>query len=306
VDELRFDGRVAIVTGAGGRPNLGQTYAALLAERGARVVVNDAGVGPDGRGTLPAEAEAVAREIRDAGGEAIADTNSVAEEDGAVAVVQTALDTWGRVDIVINNAGIFATAPFEEMSSTDVRGMVDAHLMGAIWMCRAAWPHMKTAGYGRIVNTVSAALFGYARMAIYGAVKGGCLALTRCLASEGIPYGIKVNALGPGANTVAASLFGAPDVPRDARRKPALVAPVTLYLAHESVPFSGKYLEANRGRAMQVFLGQTKGYVNDDLSLEDVAENIEQILDPEDFETIPEAPMTNEQNDVRFRPYVPA
>jgi NAD(P)-dependent dehydrogenase (short-subunit alcohol dehydrogenase family) len=306
VDELRFDGRVAIVTGAGGQPNLGQAYASLLAERGARVVVNDLGVGPDGRGIQRADAEAVAQEIRDAGGEAIADTNSVATEDGAKAVVQTALDTWGRVDVVVNNAGIFQSSPFEEMSAGDITGMVDAHLLGSIWMSRAAWPHMKEAGYGRIVNIVSGALFGYARMAVYGAVKGGCLALTRCLASEGIPYGIKVNALGPGADTVAASYFSIdPDGPRDPYRTVGLVAPATVYLAHESIPFSGKYLEARCGMVAEVFLGHTKGILNTELTLEDVAENIDQILDRDGFDALPEGFKTNEEIDPRFRPYVP-
>jgi NAD(P)-dependent dehydrogenase (short-subunit alcohol dehydrogenase family) len=319
VEELRFDRQVAIVTGAGGQPSLGRSYSQLLAARGARVVVNDLGVGPDGRGIQRANAEAVAQEILDAGGEAIADTNSVAEEDTAKAVVQAALDAWGRVDILINNAGIFAMSPFEEMSRKDVQGQIDAHLMGTIWMSRAAWPHMKAAGYGRIVNITSAAVFGFALMGIYGAAKAGCLGLTRCLAPEGAPYGIKVNALGPSAHTAAATLFAAdpehtvpgnratvdaPDLAE--RRTPDLVAPVAAFLAHEGCPFSGKYIDSNSGKVMEVFLGLTKGYENSQLTLEDVAQNIDQALDRDEFDPVADGYMTAEEIGPRFKPYTPA
>ena len=159
--ELRFDGRVAIVTGAGGQdPSLGRSHATLLAERGAKVVVNDLGVGPDGRGIMRANAQQVADEIRAAGGEAVPDQHSVAEEEGARSVVATALDTWGRLDIVVNNAGVCFMAHFDKISSADIRQIIDVHLMGTLWMCRAAWPHMREAGYGRIVNTTSGAMFG--------------------------------------------------------------------------------------------------------------------------------------------------
>ncbi|MEE3754314.1 SDR family NAD(P)-dependent oxidoreductase [Mycobacterium intracellulare] len=149
--ELRFDGRVAIVTGAGGQePSLGRSHAKLLAQRGAKVVVNDLGVGPDGRNVLRANAEQVADEICAAGGEAVADLHSVADEDGARRVVQTALDVWGRVDILVNNAGVCFMAHFDEISDADLRNVIDVHLMGTVWMCRAAWPHMRDAGYGRM------------------------------------------------------------------------------------------------------------------------------------------------------------
>src|SRR5919204_5064029 len=124
MSELRFDGRVAIVTGAGGDPGLGRSYARLLAARGAKVVVNDLGVGPDGRGNVAAHADVVAQEIRDAGGEAIADTSSVAEESSARAIVQTALDAWGRLDVLVNNAGVFHLALFDELAPRDVERIV--------------------------------------------------------------------------------------------------------------------------------------------------------------------------------------
>ena len=159
--ELRFDGRVAIVTGAGGqRPSLGREFAWLLAARGAKVVVNDLGVGPDGRGRLAANAETVAAGISEAGGEAIADTNSVGSSESAKSVVRTALDAWGRVDILINNAGVVHMAAFDELSDDDCALIVNRHLLGNLWMCRAVWPHMKEATYGRIVNLSSSASFG--------------------------------------------------------------------------------------------------------------------------------------------------
>ena len=208
MSELRFDGRVAIVTGAGGQdPSLGRSHATLLAERGAKVVVNDLGVGPDGRGVMRANAAQVVDQILAAGGEAIADQHSVADEDGAHSVVATALDTWGRLDILVNNAGVCFMAHFDEISSADIRKIIDVHLMGTLWMCRAAWPHMRAAGYGRIVNTTSGAMFGIENLSIYGAAKSGIFGLTRGLAVEGAESGIKVNALGPAANTTAIRHF---------------------------------------------------------------------------------------------------
>lgn len=179
MSELRFDDRVAIVTGAGGQePSLGRSHALLLGERGAKVVVNDLGVGPDGRGIMRANAEHVVEQIRAADGEAVADQHSVADEEGARSVVATALDTWGRLDIVVNNAAVCFMVHIDEISSADLRRIIDVHLMGTVWMCRAAWPHMREAGYGRIVNTTSGAMFGIEHLSIYGAAKSGIFGLT--------------------------------------------------------------------------------------------------------------------------------
>src|SRR4051812_33526238 len=173
-EPLRFDGRVAIVTGAGGqKPGLGETYARHLAARGAKVVVNDLGVGPVGGGAIPSNAQTVVDEINANGGEAIADMHSVADPASARAVVQTALDAWGRIDILVNNAGVVFFASFDEISETDVRAIVDSHLYGNIWMARAAWPHMKQAGYGRIVNISSDAIYGFPYLTLYSAAKAG-------------------------------------------------------------------------------------------------------------------------------------
>lgn len=263
--ELRFDGRVAIVTGAGGQePSLGRSHAKLLAQRGAKVVVNDLGVGPDGRNILRANAEQVADEICAAGGEAVADLHSVADEDGARRVVQTAMDVWGRVDILVNNAGVCFMAHFDEISDADIRNVIDVHLMGTVWMCRAAWPHMRDAGYGRIVNTTSGAMFGLENLSIYGAAKGGIFGLTRGLAVEGAPLGIKVNALGPAANTTAVRHFNNPSAftrLMEDHFPTGLVSPAVAFLVHESCPVSGANLEAGGGKRGHPGVRSDDGYI---------------------------------------------
>lgn len=292
MSELRFDGRVAVVTGAGGQhPSLGRSHATLLAERGAKVVVNDLGVGPDGRGITRANAEQVVDEIRVAGGEAVADRHSVAEEDGAYGVVATALDTWGRVDIVVNNAGVCFMAHFDEISSADIRSIIDVHLMGTVWMCRAAWPHMREAGYGRIVNTTSGAMFGIEHLSIYGAAKSGIFGLTRGLAVEGKAFGIKVNALGPAANTTAIHHFNeaSPFTSLMQEHFPtSLVSPVVAYLAHESCALSGANLEAAAGNVGLRVFDQTAGYTDTNLTVEKVRDNLSTITDQRTATMIPD------------------
>jgi NAD(P)-dependent dehydrogenase (short-subunit alcohol dehydrogenase family) len=282
--ELRFDGQVAIVTGAGGNPGLGRSYARLLAARGAKVVVNDLGVGPDGRNVLPASAEAVVQEIRDAGGEAIADTHSVAEEESARAVVQTALDAWGKVDILINNAGIVLLVHFDEITSADIERVTRVHLLGTTWMCRAVWDHMAQRGSGRIVNTTSGSLVGQEFTTIYGAAKGGILSLTRALAVEGAEAGIVVNAILPGAATAA---FAHSNIADDYIKTvfeeldPELVAPSVAYLAHEQCELQGRCLDVAAGRVSEFFHGRTRGYVNREQTPEDVRDNLGAVLDRE-------------------------
>ena len=169
---------------------------------------------------------------------------------GAHSVVATALDTWGRLDILVNNAGVCFMAHFDEISSADIRKIIDVHLMGTVWMCRAAWPHMRAAGYGRIVNTTSGAMFGIENLSIYGAAKSGIFGLTRGLAVEGAEFGIKVNALGPAANTTAIRHFNetSPFTElMEAHFPTRLVSPAVAYLAHESCELSGANLEAGAG-----------------------------------------------------------
>jgi NAD(P)-dependent dehydrogenase (short-subunit alcohol dehydrogenase family) len=293
VQQLRFDGRVAIVTGAGGNPGLGRAHALLLAERGAKVVVNDLGVGPDGSGALRANAEAIVEEILAAGGEAVADTNSVAERDTAHAIVRTALDAWGRVDILVNNAGIQLLAPFGEIRDDDIRRIIDVHLMGNIWMCRAVWPHMVEARYGRIVNISSGAMFGFDKCVTYGAAKAGILGLMRGLALEGEPYGIRVNALVPGAVTVATThLCEDTEFVRSGHERvpPELVSPVVAYLGHEDCELSGVFLRAGGGNVREHVFAETVGYANRALTIEDVRDNIATIRDQEGMTITPDIP----------------
>jgi NAD(P)-dependent dehydrogenase (short-subunit alcohol dehydrogenase family) len=304
MDELRFDGRVAIVTGAGGRPSLGRAHAHLLAQRGAKVVVNDLGVGPDGHGRERAHADLVAQEIVDAGGEAIADTGSVAEEESAQAVVQTALDAWGRVDILVNNAGVAILAEFSEITSSDLRRVIDVHLYGNIWMCRAVWPHMIEAEYGRIVNITSGALLGLRYVTIYGAAKGGIVSLTRGLAVEGATHGIKVNALGPAAATIALSLLSTEAM--SAVAPPAeLVAPAVALLAHEDCPVSGGYLESAGGRTVARRFAEARGFYDADLTIESLRDNFGQVIDFGEPTLIPDPLEGDYAEVITPKPYQP-
>ncbi|GHB59137.1 putative short-chain dehydrogenase/reductase [Streptomyces umbrinus] len=293
VDEFRFDGRVAVVTGAGSNPGLGRSYALLLASRGAKVVVNDLGVGPDGRGQIGAGAEAVVAEIRAAGGEAVVDGNSVAERDGARAIVDTALNAWGRIDILINNAGIAPFALFEEITDRDIERVVGVHLMGHIWMCRAAWPHMAAQNYGRLVNISSGvALMGMPTQAVYSAAKLGIVGLTRSIAAEGAKHGIKANVLAPTADTVALRTMLAPEFTERNQAEgmtAEIVAPVAAWLAHEECTLSGKVFQTAGGAVTEAFISQTTGTKPDrDLSLESVPAAVERALDRSGAAPFPE------------------
>ena len=281
--KLRFDGRTAIVTGAGGNPSLGRAHALLLGARGANVVVNDIGRDPETPGySGTASAAAVAEEIRALGGNAVADIHSVATEDGAAAVVQTALDAFGGVDILINNAGISIAAPFDEISSRDIRRHIDINLMGPIWTCRAAWPHMRAKGYGRIVNITSGALAGFTWLVAYGTSKGGLLSLTRSLAAEGASFGIKANAVNPGAFTRMVAAQQAPTSPmyRHASENlpPELVSPVVAFLAHETCPVTGECIEAVGGEVRRIYVAQTAGFTDRNLTPEAVAARWDEVV----------------------------
>jgi NAD(P)-dependent dehydrogenase (short-subunit alcohol dehydrogenase family) len=280
-NELRFDGRVAIVTGAGGQqPNLGATYAKLLASRGAKVVVNDLGVGPDGTGELPADAQAIVQEIVDSGGEAVGDTHSVAEPASARAAVQTALDTWGRVDILVNNAGVVMFALFDEISENDVRRIVDTHLLGHIWMTKAVFANMRAAGYGRIVNISSRAAFANPHLTVYGAAKSGIIGLTKNLAFEAGRYGIKVNAVAPEARTRKHPYMMDRDpdtmIPGN-EGEVEQVAPVVAYLCHEQCEPNGALFWASRGKVLEFLTYESDGYENPGLTIEDVQANLDKI-----------------------------
>jgi NAD(P)-dependent dehydrogenase (short-subunit alcohol dehydrogenase family) len=302
--ELRFDDEVAVITGAGG--GLGRQYALLLAGRGARVVVNDVGGSVTGDGSDGDVAGGVVDEIRRAGGQAVADAHSVTSPAGAQAIVDAALSTWGRVDIVINNAGIVGDAPFEDMTADRLEPLIDVHLRGAFYVTRPAWAAMRERRYGRILNTCSAAgILGAERMSNYGAAKTGLIGFTRVLAAEGAAHGIKANAIAPIAYTrmLAHSIDGA-QRPDDAAARavmdglvgqylrqldPALVAPVAAFLTHRDCPVSGEIYTAGAGHVARFFIGRTRGFHRPGLSVEDVRDHLAEIRDEAGY-TIPGGP----------------
>jgi NAD(P)-dependent dehydrogenase (short-subunit alcohol dehydrogenase family) len=280
---LRFDGKTAIVTGAGGNPSLGRAHALLLAERGANVVVNDIGRDPESKGYAgSASAQAVVDEIRAAGGTAVADTNSVATEQGAAALIATAVDNFGSVDILINNAGICESARFDQLTSRDFVRHIEINLMGPVWTSRAAWPHMRGKVYGRIVNIGSGAMIGLDGLSAYAASKGGLFALTRALSVEGAAFGIKVNTVHPAAHTRMLEAQQEEDsslLVAARQSQPAeLVSPVVAFLAHEDCPVTGECVSAVGGFVNRLFLAQTQGTMFGELAIEDVRERWQDII----------------------------
>ncbi|RYE60865.1 MAG: SDR family NAD(P)-dependent oxidoreductase [Hyphomicrobiales bacterium] len=282
MEKLRFDGRTAVVTGAGGNPSMGRCHAMLLAERGANVVVNDIGDPGVPRYEGVASAEAVVAEIVAAGGKAVASTHSVASEDGAQAIVQTALDAFGSIDILVNNAAVSISSPIYEMSSEHVRRHVEVNLLGQIWLVRAAWPHMRAAGYGRIVNIGSGAFAGMVPMTIYGATKGGVFSLTRGIALEGEPFGIKANTVHPGAFTRMLTSQHAEEssIYQFARDNlpPERTSPLVAYLAHESCPVTGETFDALGGDVRRIYVAQTQGIQESDLTVERLAARWDEVM----------------------------
>ena len=283
MQQLRFDGRTVIVTGAGGNPSLGRAHALLLASRGANVVVNDIGSHPEMKGYPgTASAEAVAEEIRAAGGNAVADSHSVADEDGAAAIIRTALDAFGRIDVLINNAGISITASFDLMTPRDFRRHIEINLLGPYYTCRVAWPLMKAAGYGRIINTTSSSMTGYSAQAAYGASKGGLWSLTRALAAEGADLGIKVNAVSPGAFTrlAASTMEDSSPLLQHARTSlPAeLSSPAVALLAHEACPVTGECIDSVGGTVWRTIMARTPGIADPGHTIEDLAERWDQVM----------------------------
>lgn len=291
MDELRFDDRVAIVTGAG--RGVGRCHALDLARRGAKVVVADLGGALEGGGSDAGPAHQVVDEITTAGGEAVACHASVADEAGAASIVQTAIDAFGRLDVVINNAGIANPEPFMEDDLDQFRRMVDVHYLGTVYVTRAAWPHMVDAGYGRVVNTTSEAVLGFVPKATsYAGGKGAVMGFTRALALQGPAHGIRVNAVVPRAQTrlsapeVMAKTY---DVPLDAfpadtmdQFKPELVSPAAVFLAHDSCQLDGALLVSGGGQVMRVAFVCNEGITSDHMTAEDVAAGLDKLLDLSD------------------------
>jgi NAD(P)-dependent dehydrogenase (short-subunit alcohol dehydrogenase family) len=287
MSDLRFDGRVAIVTG-GGR-GLGRSYAMLLASLGAKVVVNDSGGGLGGNGTDAGPADDVVREIAAAGGQAVANTDSVATAAGGKAIIDAALDMSGRVDILIHNAGIVRRASLKEMSYEDFDAVLDVHLRGAFHVVRPAFPVMCEAGYGRIVLTSSiGGLYGNHEVANYAAAKAGVIGLSNVAALEGAADGVKSNVIVPAAVTRMAEGIDTSAYPP---MGPELVAPVVGWLAHESCSVTGEVLIALAGRVARAVVTEAPGVYRPSWSIEEVGEHIDAIRsasDPIVFPIVPD------------------
>jgi NAD(P)-dependent dehydrogenase (short-subunit alcohol dehydrogenase family) len=276
MDPLTFDGAVVIVTGGGG--GLGRSHSLELARRGARVLVNDLGGAVDGTGASASAARQVVEEIRAAGGEAAANADSVATPEGGAAIVQCALDEFGRVDAIVNNAGILRDAAFKNVTPELLDPVIDVHLKGAFNVLRHAWPMLREQGSGRIVNTSSGSgLFGNFGQSNYGAAKAGLMGLTRVLSIEGARNDVKVNAIAPIAYTRMT------ESQMDENMRPDLISPLVAYLCHESCAVTGQAYSVGGGRVSRLFLGMTTGITEADLSAEMIAARIEEIDDPAEF-----------------------
>ena len=279
MSELNFDERVAVITGAGG--GLGRSHALELARRGARIVVNDVGRSVHGDGASTDAAQAVVDQITALGGTAVANHDTVATPEGGQAIVQSALDEFGRVDILINNAGILRDKAFHKMDSQMIHSVIDIHLKGALFVSQPAFRVMRENGYGRIVNTTSASgLFGNFGQANYGAAKAGLAGLTRVLALEGQAHGIRVNAIAPIAATrMTAGILG--DLTD--RVGPDSVSPVVAYLAHEDCAVNGNVYSVAGGRVALIFIAETTGAVLTELTPEAVRDQLVEIEDQNHF-----------------------
>lgn len=288
MNEITFTNRVAIVTGAG--RGIGRDYALELARRGAAVVVNDVGPGT----TAASRAQEVVEEILAAGGRAVASTHDVSDPVAAAAITALAVDRFGGVDVLINNAGVLRRAMFEDMDLASARLTIDVHVMGAFHVTQPAWRVMKARGYGRIVMTSSAASYGMEGNSSYVAAKAALLGLVPALAMEGDGHGIKVNAVLPFAISPMAVENPALAVPaRDAaqnvalqrdlahRSPPSSVTAATLYLASEACAITGQSISAMGGRYARTYRVITDGWLRDaveGVSPEDVAAHLDQIV----------------------------
>jgi len=282
-EQITFDGRVAIITGAGG--GLGETYALDLARRGARVVVNDLGGSVDGSGSSESAADRVVSEIEEAGGEAVANYDSVSTEEGGAAIVQSAIDAFGTVDIVVNNAGILRDKSFANMTMAEVEAVIDVHLKGAFYVSSPAFGVMKDKGYGRFVFTSSGSgLFGNFGQANYGAAKAGLMGLSNVLAIEGAKYDIKSNAIAPVAKTrMTEDLLG----PMADLVDPEQVTAMVVYLCSEANQHTHEIFTVGGGRYGRVFVGVNQGWFagSDGVAnAEDVAAHIDEIRDITEFQ----------------------
>ncbi|MHB1786894.1 MAG: SDR family oxidoreductase [Acidimicrobiales bacterium] len=286
MSEVGFEGQVAVVTGAGG--GLGRSHALLLASRGARVVVNDLGGAADGTGANASPAETVVKEITDAGGEAVANYDSVATPEGGQAIIDTAVEAFGTVDIVINNAGILRDKSFAKIPYEDFDIILDVHLRGAFHVSQPAFKIMKEKGFGRFVHTSSASgLFGNFGQGNYAAAKTGLIGLSNVISVEGAKNNITSNVIAPIAKSRLTENLGGGAM-TDALA-PELVSPLVVYLVSPGCSITHEIYSVGGGRIARVFIGETEGWFAGratPFTPDDVATHIDQIRDTEGY-TIP-------------------
>ena len=275
---IRFDGRVAIVTGAGN--GLGRSHALGLAARGAKVVVNDLGAKTDGTGATSEAARKVVEEIQAAGGEAIANGANVAKADEVAAMVAEATKTWGKVDILINNAGILRDKTFTKMTLDDFRAVVEVHLMGSVNCTKAVWDGMRAQNYGRIVMTTSSSgLYGNFGQSNYGAAKMGVVGLMNCLSKEGEKNNVRINTLAPAAATRMTEALISPDMLKI--MAPETITPGVLFLVSEAAP-NNVILGAGAGTFAVSYIYESDGLFLPDAERtpEGIAAHWKEIADP--------------------------
>ena len=276
MSQVSFENRTVIVTGAGN--GLGKAYALELGSRGARVVVNDLGGAVDGSGSGNTPADEVVNEIIANGGEAVANYDSVATKEGGASIVQTAIDNFGTVDAVVNNAGILRDKSIAKMEEEDLNAIIDVHLKGTFFVCQPAFIQMKEQGYGRFVNVSSpSGLFGNFGQLNYGAAKMGIVGLTNVLAIEGAKYNIKANVIAPNAATrMTEELFG-----EDMSKLLTVdnITPLVVYLASEQCEVTHEIFSAGGGRFARIGISTDVGYFNASAKAEDIFANIGEIRD---------------------------
>ena len=278
MSELRYDDRVIVITGAG--RGLGRAYAELLGARGASVVVNDPGSAVRGEGIDVGPAAEVVAAIQAQGGDAIVSTDSVATPEGGRAIIEAALDHYGRIDGLIHNAGNVRYGSMQDLSQEDFDAVLDVHLRGAFHVARAAFPHMCKARYGRIILTSSiGGLYGNRDCVNYGMSKSGMIGLNNVLALEGEAEGVKSNIIVPGAVTRMAEGL---DISQYPPMGPELVSPVVAWLAHESCSVTGEMLVSIAGRVARAFIAESKGVYQPSWTPEDVGARIDAIMDSQD------------------------
>lgn len=284
--ELRFDGRVAVVTGAG--RGLGRCYALLLAARGAKVVVNDVGVSRNGHDPDQTPAADVVAEIRAAGGEAVASFDSVTTAEGGQAIIQSALDAFGRIDILIANAGFNRPGSMKDLSLADFEATLSVHLMGAYHVARTAFPLMCAQGYGRIVLTSSiAGAYSERNLAGYAVSKAGLVGLSNVLALEGAAEGVQCNAILPTAET---RLAEGRDTSAFPEWGPEMVAPMVAWLCHEDCKVTGQMPVSVAGRIARAYVTETRGVYQADWTIEQVAQRWDEACDTGKTVTFPVYP----------------